>query len=129
MQDRQGECECTTEGPDGYIDLTLKFKTQGIVATLGEVEHKDELLLTLKGELFEELGGTPIVGADCIAIRGKYKPFNEGDLNKDGVVNSLDFAIIAENWLQSCTFLLRFRLCSGQTWPWCGGFEEKTYLV
>jgi len=99
--DRQEECECTTEGPDGYIDLTLKFKTQGIVATLGEVEHKDELLLTLEGELFEELGGTPIVGADCITIRGKYKPFNEGDLNKDGVVNLRDFAIFTENWLQS----------------------------
>jgi hypothetical protein len=28
-------CECTTEGPDGFSDLTLKFKTQEIVQATG----------------------------------------------------------------------------------------------
>jgi hypothetical protein len=32
---------------------------------------------------------------------GKSKPFNKADVNKDGVVDSLDFAEFAENWLQS----------------------------
>ena len=94
------ECECTTEGPDGYLDLTLKFKTQEIVEAIGEVNHGDVLPMMLTGVLSDE---TPIEGADCIVIRGKHKPFNKADINKDGVVNSLDFAILAENWLQSNT--------------------------
>jgi hypothetical protein len=60
------ECECTTEGPDGYLDLTLKFKTQAIVAALGEVVNGEKLALTLTGELSD---GTPIEGADCIRIK------------------------------------------------------------
>jgi hypothetical protein len=32
---------------------------------------------------------------------GKSKPFNKADVNKDGVVDSQDFAEFAENWLQS----------------------------
>lgn len=94
------ECECTTEGPDGYLDLTLKFKTQEIVEAIGEVNHGEVLPMVLTGVLSDE---TPIEGADCIVIRGKHKPSNKADINKDGVVNSLDFAILAKNWLQSNT--------------------------
>jgi hypothetical protein len=71
--DKQDGCECTTEGSDGYTDLTLKFDTQEIVATLGEVADGEELILTLTGEL---LDGTPIKGEDCIVVlskRGKGK--------------------------------------------------------
>jgi len=92
------ECECIAEGPDGFLDLTLKFKTQEIVEALGEVSHREVLVLTLTGVLFDE---TPIEGADCIAIRGKHKPFNKADINKDGVVNLADFAIITGSWLES----------------------------
>ncbi len=95
------ECECTTEGADGYMDLTLKFDTQSIVAAIGEVNHGDELRLALSGVLLEEFGGTPIEGVDCIVIRGKHKPLNAADLNKDGVVNVVDLAIMSHNWLQS----------------------------
>jgi len=45
--------------------------------------------------------GTPIEGADCILIKGKHKPLNKADLNKDGVVNAADFAIFSQNWMQS----------------------------
>ncbi|MHC5074340.1 MAG: integrin alpha, partial [Planctomycetota bacterium] len=31
------DCNCTTEGPDGYLDLTLKFATEDIVDAIGEV--------------------------------------------------------------------------------------------
>ena len=31
------ECECTTAGPDGYMDLTLKFQKSEIAAALGAV--------------------------------------------------------------------------------------------
>jgi len=43
---------------------------------------------------------TPIEGTDCVVIRGKHKPFNKADINKDGVVNIFDFIIMAENWLR-----------------------------
>jgi hypothetical protein len=92
------DCRCTTLGPDGYLDLTLKFKTQDIVATLGEVNRDDVLELQLDGVLYDE---TPVEGADCVVIRGKHKPFNPADINKDGVVDAADFAVFAQNWLQS----------------------------
>lgn len=92
------ECECTTAVPDGYTDLALKFKTQEIVEELGEVSDGDELVLNLTGVLYS---GVPIEGADCIVARGKFKPFNSADLNKDGVVDTVDFALLAENWLKS----------------------------
>jgi uncharacterized repeat protein (TIGR01451 family) len=66
--DRQDVCDCTTEGGDGFADLTLKFDTQEIVAALGEVTDGDELVLTLTGEL---LDGTPIEGEDCIVVLSK----------------------------------------------------------
>jgi formylglycine-generating enzyme required for sulfatase activity len=92
------DCECTTLGPDGYLDLTLKFMIRDIVATLGEVNHDDVLELPLAGFLFDE---TPVEGADCVVIRGKHKPINKADINKDGLVNTVDIAIVAENWLES----------------------------
>jgi hypothetical protein len=67
-------CECSTEGQDSYVDLTLKFKVQEIVAALGEVNDGDELGLTLTGALVEELGGTPIEGTDCVVIVDNTKP-------------------------------------------------------
>jgi hypothetical protein len=61
------ECECSSEGPDGYMDLTLKFDTQAIVATLGPVAQHDVVVLTLTGTL---LDGTPFAMEDCIKIVG-----------------------------------------------------------
>ena len=75
------DCECTTLGPDGYLDLTLKFMTQDIVATFGEVNHDDVLELQLDGVLYDE---TPVEGSDCVVIRGKHKPTNKADINKEG---------------------------------------------
>ena len=92
------DCNCITDGPDGFLDLTLKFETQKIVEVIGDVNDGDVLTLELTGVLF---GERPIEGADCILIRGRHKPINPADINKDGVVNAADFAIIAENWLQS----------------------------
>jgi hypothetical protein len=56
------------------------------------------LTLQLAGVL---AGERPIEGADCVVIVGKHKPCNKFDVNKDGVVDARDFAIFAENWLQS----------------------------
>jgi hypothetical protein len=92
------ECDCTTAGPDGYADLTLKFESQAIVEAIGEVNDGQIVPLTVTGVLTDE---TPIEGSDCVRVFGRYKPFNQADTNKDGVVDIADFAILAENWLKS----------------------------
>ncbi len=63
-------CACTTAGPDGFDDLSLKFNTQDIVATLGSVCFNEQIVLTITGELNN---GTPFSGADCIIIKGAPK--------------------------------------------------------
>ena len=62
------ECECNEEGPDGIYDLTLKFKTQEIVAALGDFEDEEIRPLTLTAETFE---GVPIEVVDCVRILDK----------------------------------------------------------
>lgn len=64
------ECECTTAGPDGYLDLTLKFKKQDVVAAIGSVDDGLVLPLFLTWDL---LDGTPQQGSDCVWIRKKGK--------------------------------------------------------
>ena len=64
------ECECRSKKKDGYLDLTLKFDTQEIVATLGEVSDDDMWMLHLTGALQD---GTEIEGTDCIEIIKKGK--------------------------------------------------------
>ncbi len=61
------ECECNTDGPDGYMDLAFKFKTQEIVAILGPVYWGDTKVLTITGALYD---GTPFEATDCIKIVG-----------------------------------------------------------
>lgn len=56
---------CTTEGPDGFLDLTLKFDTQEVLAALGAVSDGDVLLLSIMGQL---LDGTAFSGNDVIVI-------------------------------------------------------------
>jgi hypothetical protein len=70
---KESEFDCTEEGPDGYLDLTLKFDTQEVVEALGEITDGAVIVLTLKGNLLEEHGGIPIIGEDVIIIRKKGK--------------------------------------------------------
>ena len=63
--------DCTTDGPDGFMDLTLKYTSQELVEAIGEVADGVVLILTLTGELLEEFGGTPIIGQDVIVILKK----------------------------------------------------------
>ncbi len=63
-------CECLALSGDGSEDLTLKFDTQAIVATLGSVSKGLEVPLTLTGNLLESAGGTAIEGSDCVVIKG-----------------------------------------------------------
>ena len=74
---------CTEEGPDGFLDLTLKFDTQSILSTLGfstmvlveeplEIAPGDGECVSLKltGNLFD---GTTIWGEDKVIIIRKGK--------------------------------------------------------
>ncbi|UCF05875.1 MAG: T9SS type A sorting domain-containing protein [bacterium] len=63
-----GYCACTDEGPDGYLDLTLKFSRNELSEILGPLEHGVivELMIT-----FALMDGTPIEASDCIKIVGR----------------------------------------------------------
>jgi hypothetical protein len=63
-----GECACTDQGPDGYLDLTLKFSRNEISEVLGPLEHGEVVELTITGALMD---GTPFEASDCITIVGK----------------------------------------------------------
>jgi hypothetical protein len=65
--------DCNEYGPDGYVDLTLKFRTQEVVAALGEVNDGDCIVVTVTGNLLEEFGGTPVRGEDVVLILEKGK--------------------------------------------------------
>jgi hypothetical protein len=56
---------CNTLGPDGYLDLTLKFDAQSIIAVLGPVSNGDVLVLPVTGNL---LDGTPFAGEDVVRM-------------------------------------------------------------
>jgi protocatechuate 3,4-dioxygenase beta subunit len=64
-------CECTTGGPDGYMDMTLKFDYQAVAAALGTVQDGETRVLTLTGMTYDSI---PIQGEDCIRIIDKGKP-------------------------------------------------------
>ncbi|MFO7655302.1 MAG: VWA domain-containing protein [Candidatus Krumholzibacteriia bacterium] len=57
--------DCTTAGPDGYMDLTLKFLTQDLIAALGHLPDVDCMVLSLTAETYD---GIAIVGEDVIKL-------------------------------------------------------------
>jgi hypothetical protein len=71
---------CTEEGPDGFMDLTLKFDAPAVAAALGPVNDGDIILLSVVGNLMEEFSGTAIRGVDVIQIlkKGKAAPADVG---------------------------------------------------
>ena len=102
-----GDCEdCTTEGPDGYPDLTLKFDKQAVIAALNTPPEPEDpewtpptdsecRLLTLTGALLEEFGGTAISGVDVmrIQIRGKKNDVQAAKKGKKKLAVPTDFAL------------------------------------
>ncbi len=62
-------CGCTGNGPDGFMDLTLKFDTQDLIDAIGMTQGNR--ILTLTGAL---LDGTPIEAQDCVLFVGGGSP-------------------------------------------------------
>lgn len=91
-----GATNVTSDSADlnGYLDSMGGTATADVNVFWGDGEV---LTLELGGVLF---GERPIEGADCILIKGMRKAHNKADINKDGVVDGIDFAIVAENWLK-----------------------------
>ena len=56
-------CGCTAAGPDGWLDLSLKFNTQELRDAVGPLAGN--YVMTLTGAL---LDGTPIEAQDCAVI-------------------------------------------------------------
>jgi hypothetical protein len=65
--------DCTTAGPDGYLDLVLHFDIRAVVADLGNVVNGDVLVLKLTGNLSADFENTPIIGEDVVVIVKKGK--------------------------------------------------------
>ncbi len=80
VADPQDECDCTTDGADGFDDLTLKFDSRDIVAALGLVNDGDQIALTLTSNL---LDGTAIEGQDCIIIKSSRGNVRKRSLPED----------------------------------------------
>ena len=58
--------DCTVKGPDGFLDLTLKFKAADLSKALGSSKNGSCHVLTLSGVL---LDGTSFTGQDVIRFQ------------------------------------------------------------
>ena len=70
----EGEaCDCHEEGPDGYLDLSMKFKTDDVVAglLLNGLDPGALVELVVTGDL---LDGTPFAATDCIRLVPRGTP-------------------------------------------------------
>ena len=66
-------CQCTSEGPDGYLDLTMKFNSLDIAAAILALDPPmlgDRMMLTMSGELMD---GRSFTATDCIVLVGEKK--------------------------------------------------------
>jgi hypothetical protein len=83
-------------GPDGIMDLSLKFSTQDVVEALelGDLAPGAVLELVISGSFAD---GTTFEASDCITIVPR------ADANGDLRVDTFDFAILAASWGQNVT--------------------------
>ncbi len=68
MDGKERATDCTSAGPDGRPDLTLKVDTQVLVAALGSVTDGQVIVVELTSTLHD---GTPTRGEDVVVITPK----------------------------------------------------------
>ena len=62
---------CTTDGPDGTLDLSLKFDLPAVASALGSVQDREIRELRVSCVLRPEFGGIPLAGSDVVVILTK----------------------------------------------------------
>ncbi|UCH83088.1 MAG: T9SS type A sorting domain-containing protein [Candidatus Latescibacterota bacterium] len=78
------ECACTEDGPDGYDDLMMKFRSQEIAGMIGSGTYGD-VALTLTGTY---LDGIPFEATDCVMIVAtNYMPMGYQTVSKPTLKN------------------------------------------
>jgi hypothetical protein len=83
-------CNCRALGPDGRLDLHLKFSIQEMDDVLN-LPCSGDVMLTIYGNLKEELGIERVEGQDCIRISppcGGYTKASDQVKSSDGRVTS-----------------------------------------
>jgi hypothetical protein len=65
VEAREGECECTAAGADGYTDLVLYFDQELFIAALSPVVDGELRTVELTGKTKT---GVPLSGSDCVTI-------------------------------------------------------------
>jgi hypothetical protein len=60
---KSGRMDCTTDGPDGYNDLTLQFSAKDLIPVFGNVADRDVVTLKVDGNLYD---ATAIAGEDVV---------------------------------------------------------------
>jgi hypothetical protein len=59
---------CTTAGPDGIADLTLKFDTQALITAIGSFSSGQCVSVEITGKLLPQYGGKSIKGTDKVSV-------------------------------------------------------------
>ena len=80
----EGEpCDCHELGPDGYMDLTIKFRRQEIVAAIGPVGNRDFVPLTITGNFpvtYMEYLDYRQAASDVALLRGREDFWTDGGM-------------------------------------------------
>jgi hypothetical protein len=87
---------CSLAGPDGFVDLTLKFDAQAVTAAVGAEEACR--VVTISGEL---LDGTPFAGADSLRVQSRGGGNASSDEDLDAVPDSVDNCLGVANPAQT----------------------------
>lgn len=61
-------CACEEHGPDGIMDLVMKFSVPDLADAMGNVTGGQTVELSIGGSL---RGGRELTGGDCVVIRGE----------------------------------------------------------
>ena len=87
FSDGKEDCleDCNDMGPDGFMDLTLKFQTQEVIAALGEFSARECLVLEVRANLTDDQNGGTFIGEDVVLMLkpgGANNPSPMGKWNK-----------------------------------------------
>ncbi len=82
---REHVCDCSEDTGDGYMDLTLKFDRQALVAMLGSVADRDTIVVTLTGM---DMDSTYLRGQDCLVILQKPALLDKKGKGSDQLIPS-----------------------------------------